>query len=335
MSLGGAQGRVLKALVHAAAVLLWLMVVPCQAVTTLTLGHLYTAEHPMAKACQRFVDTVKKRSEGRIQFQLYIEGRMGNQTAMLRSLKNGSLDLMVNSHGSVADMVPEFNALGLPYLFSDPDLAWRVLEGPIGKQLAQKSEAKGLILLSFWGIDVRSFSNSVRPITKPADMAGLKIRVPPDPLTVDIVLALGGKPQEINFSDLYRALQMGVVEGQDNAYMTFRDSRFYEVQKYYSLTGHKYSVHAFLMSKLAWDGLSANDREILRTAAQEAAQYQRWLARNLEEEIYRDLTARGVRINKVDPKPFVAATAPIYDKWYSSLIGDFVRAVVKAAREKP
>jgi len=145
---------------------------------------------------------------------------------------------------------------------------------------------------------------------------------------------LGGKPQEINFSDLHKALQQGVVDGQDNPLINVQTSRLYEVQKFISLTGHKYSIYSFLITKPAWDGLSAADREIVMAAAKEATRYQRALTQNAEEAAYRDLVARGVRIDKVDTKPFIAATAKIYDKWYASPIGDYVRAVVKAVREE-
>jgi len=259
---------------------------------------------------------------------------MGNQTAILQSLKNGSLDFSVLSQGVVSAIVPEFNALGLPYLFPDTDTAWRVLDGAVGQQLVQKSATRGLVVLSFWDMEIRQISNSVRPIMKPADLVGLRIRIPPDRLAADFVSALGGKSQEINFSDLYKALQYGVVDGQDHPLVNFQTARLYEVQKFISLTGHRYSVYSFLMSKLAWDGLSAADKEIVMAAAKEATRYQRALIQNAEEEAYRDLVARGVRINKVDIRPFITATAPIYDKWYASPIGDFVRAVVKAAQGK-
>jgi TRAP-type C4-dicarboxylate transport system substrate-binding protein len=166
-------------------------------------------------------------------------------------------------------------------------------------------------------------------------VAGLRFRTAPnDLLAVDVITALGGKTQVINYSDIYNALQQGVVDGQDNPLINVQTARFYKVQKFISLTGHKVTIYAFLMSKLVWDGLSAADREIVLAAAKDATRYQRELARNADEEAVRDLVAHGVRIDKVDTRPFVAATASIYDKWYASPIGDYVRAVVKAARGK-
>ena len=328
------QGCLSSALFRATAFVFLLATMPCRAATTLTLAHIYAPEHPTAKACQRFADTVTTRSQGRLLVKIYGESSMGNQGAIRQSLINGSLDISVLNQGVLSDIVPEGNAFGLPFLFPDLTTAWRVLDGPVGQQYVQKLTAKGFVVLSFWDIEVRHFSNSVRPVLKPADLVGLRIRTPPDPLAVDIVSALGGKPQEINFSDLYKALQHGVVDGQDNPLINVQTSRLYEVQKFISLTGHKYSISSFLITKPAWDGLSAADREIVLVAAKEATRYQRALTQNAEAEAFRDLVAYGMRIDKVDSKPFVAATAKIYEKWYASPIGDYVRAVVQAAQEQ-
>ena len=313
--------------------LLWFSL-PCPATTTLMLAHIYSPDHPTAKACEFFAAKVERDSSGRLAVKIFDESSMGNQTPILHSLENGSLDFSVFAQGVVGEVVPEFNALGLPYLFPDTETAWRVLDGEVGKELKKKAAAAGLVVLSFWNIDVRHFSNSKRPIRTPADMIGLRIRNPPDQMTVDVISALGARPQEINFSDLYKALQQGEVDGQDNPLVNFRLMKYYEVQKYLSLTGHKYSIHSFLMSKLSWDGLSAADREVVQEAAKAALRYYRDITRNSDAEIYRDLLARGVRIEKVDTEPFRAVTSSVYvyDKWYSGPVGDFVRSVVRAVR---
>jgi tripartite ATP-independent transporter DctP family solute receptor len=231
-------------------------------------------------------------------------------------------------------VVPEFNAFGMPFLFQNSAAALRVLDGPLGQQLAEKAAAKGLIVLGYWDNGIRHFSNSVRPLRTPSDFAGLKIRIPPDPVTGDIVEALGGKPYELKFSDVYNALRLGLVDGQENPLVNIQNAKFNEVQKYISLTGHKYEMTPFLMSKRAWDALSPIDREIIKEAAREATIYQRELTRKADADAYRFLIAQGVLINKVDRKPFVDATSKIYDKWYASPIGDYVRAVVLEARSQ-
>jgi tripartite ATP-independent transporter DctP family solute receptor len=304
----------------------------CRAGTNLSLATIYAPEHPTAKACQHFAETLKTRSRGRITVNVYNDASMGNQSAILQSLKNGSLDLSILSQGMMSSIVPEFNALGLPYLFPNAAAAWRVLDDEIGQLLIRKAAAKGFTILSFWDIEVRHISNSHRPILKPADMAGLTIRTPPDPLTGEIIVALGGKAREVLYSELYNALKTGTVDGQENPLINFHTARLYDVQKFISLTAHKYSIYAFVMSTQAWDSLSSADKTSVVAVAREAARYQRLLTQNTEAEAYLDLRARGVRINEVDTRPFVAATQKIYDKWYASPIGDFLRMVVQKAQ---
>ena len=311
------------------------IVLPCRATTQLILAHIYASDHPKAKACQYFSRLVRERSSGRVRIVVFGEASMGNQTPILRSMQNGSLDMAILSQGSLSAIVPEFNALGLPYLFPDEAAAWRVLDGHIGKELARKLEERGIVLLDFLDIETRQLSNSVRPVAKPEDLAGLRIRVPPDPLAGEVISAFGGTPREVNFSDLYDVLKDGVVDGQENPLFNFYAYKLYEVQKFVSLTGHKNTIYSLLIRKASLDALSSADQEIVRTAARDAARYLRESARDAEEDASRKLRALGGRIDKVEMKSFVAATAPVYARWYAGPVGDFVRAVVREARETP
>jgi tripartite ATP-independent transporter DctP family solute receptor len=306
-----------------------------KAETVFTLAHVYAAEHPAAKACRTFASTVNERSQGRLRVEIYGDASLGDETTILKALKLGSLDLSVNSQGPTSAFVPEFNVIGLPFLFADSDAAWRVLDGPAGEELARRAALQGFIVLGLWDSGMRHFSSSVRPLLRPADFAGLTFRIPPDPVTADIVRALGGKAQEIKFSDLYGALLHKSVDGQENPLIMLQTAKLYEVQKYLSLTAHKYSTTHILMSKRVWDRLSEKEREIIRSAANEATVYQRALIRNTEKAILSDLAQRGVGLGNVDARPIVAAPAGLYAKWTAGPTGDYVRMVVRAAREKP
>ena len=314
---------------------LLLCVFQAHATTVLTLAHIVVPDHPRAKACQSFAEAVKKLSQGRIQVEVYGDASLGDAASNLKALQNGTLDLTANTQGPVSAIVPEYSAFGMPFLFPDLAAAWRVLDGPVGQELAKKSAAKGFIVLGFWDNGVRHFSSSVRPLLKPSDFSGLRIRVPPgDAVTTDIVKALGAKPVTINFMDLYTALRREVVDGQENPLINVWESRLYDVQKYFSLTGHKYEITPFLMGQRSWDALSAADKAIIQEAGREATRYQRMLAQKASEEALAAMLAQGVRIDRVDIVPFIAATEQIYEKWYASPIGDYVRTVVQAAREK-
>ncbi len=305
---------------------------PLQAKTVLTLANFSAPGHPREKACQYFAKAVKTKSRGRITIDMLPGASLGDDAAMVRALQDGTLDITANSQGAVSAVVPEYNAFGMPFLFSKPEQAWRLLDGPVGKELARRSANKGLVVLGFWDNGIRQISNSVHPIRSPADVAGLRIRTPPDEMTIDIVKALGARPVQIRFSDIYNALLRGIVDGQENPLVNFQGAKLYEVQKYISLTGHKYEITPFLIRRAAWEALAPADRAILKAAANEATRFQRSLTRKKDEEAFADLVAHGVQIEKVDTQPFIAATRTVYKKWYASPIGDYVRSVVQAAR---
>ena len=194
------------------------------------------------------------------------------------------------------------------------------------------SEDKGLVVLGYWDNGIRHISNKTRPIQTPADLKGLKIRTPPDPTTIDIMQALGADAQQIKFSELYVALQQGVVDGQENPLMNVHSSKLYEVQKFISFTAHKYEMTPFVMSKRTMDRLSEADRKIIREAAAEATQYNRKLSLEADQRLEGDLKAKGIQFNKPDLAAFVKATQPVIDKWAAGPQGDFVRKVIAAAR---
>jgi len=165
----------------------------------------------------------------------------------------------------------------------------------------------------------------------PADMKGLKIRTPPDAVTIDIMTALGAETQQIKFAELYVALEQGVVDGQENPLANIYASKLYEVQKFISLTGHKFEITPFLMSKRTWDKLSEADRKIIMDAANEATLLQRKLSAEADEKLVGELKGKGVKVDTVDTKPFQKATEPVTAKWTSGPIGDYVKKVVSAA----
>lgn len=309
--------------------------VSAAALTVLNLAHIYPSDHPTAKALSLFSDMVGSRSQGRLRVKVYEDATAGNQSAIFQSLRNGTLDLSVLSLGGITSVVPEAAAFGLPFLFSSKENAWRVLEGAVGRQFVRKVADRGLVALSYWDIEVRHLTNSVRPVRKPADVAGLRIRTPPDPLAIEVFTALDADVRVLNFSDIHEALRFRIVDGQENSVLNVAAMKFYEVQKYLSLIGQKFSVFVFLMTKSARDRLSVIDREIVEAAAQEAAQYHRTLVAREEVDALKTIVAHGVRVDRVDHAAFVAATAKIYEKWLESGIGDFVRLLISEARNSP
>ena len=317
----------------AAGTLNFPLVAQAQAVK-LTLGHGAAPGNPRHEAAIKFADVLKAKTGGRIEVQVAPSAQLGDDAAMLTALRTGALDMSANSQGAVANAVPEYAAFGMPFLFANLSQAWKVLDGPLGKELAERSAEKGMVVLGYWDNGVRHMSNSKKPLLKPEDLKGMKMRTPPDAVTVDIMQALGAEAQQIKFAELYVALQQGVVDGQENPLMNIHASKLYEVQKFISLTGHKYEMTPFLMSKRSWDKLSEADRKAVQEAAAEATALQRKLSQESDEKLVADLKAKGVRVDTVDKAAFEKGTASVDDKWMAGPIGPYVKKVVAAARAK-
>lgn len=298
----------------------------------LSLGHGNPVGSPRHTAAVKFAEVAKAKSGGRIEVTVAPSGQLGDDAAMVTAMRTGALDISANSQGAVANTVPEYAAFGMPFLFADLPQAWKVMDGPVGKELADKSAEKGLIVLGYWDNGIRHMSNSKRPLVKPEDLKGLKMRTPPDSVTVDIMQALGAEAQQIKFSELYVALQQGVVDGQENPLTNIASAKLNEVQKFITLTGHKYEMTPFLMSKRTWDRLSDGDRKAVQDAAAEATTLQRKLSKEADDSLVAELKSKGVQIDNADKAAFQRATGGVITKWEASPIGLYVKKVVAASR---
>ena len=298
----------------------------------LTLGHGAAVGNPRHEASVKFAEVLKAKTAGRIEVQVAPSAQLGDDTAMVTALRTGALDMSANSQGAVANAVPEYAAYGMPFLFSSAAAAFKLLDGPLGKELADKSAEKGLVLLGTWDNGVRQMTNSKRPINKVEDMKGLKMRVPPDATLVDIMKSLGAESQQIKFAELYVALQQGVVDGQENPLVNIHASKLYEVQKHLALTNHQFQMTPFLMSKRSWDKLSDADKKAVQEAATEATALQRKLSQEADDKLLAELKAKGVQVTTPDKAAFAKATADVDDKWMAGPIGPYVKKVIAAAR---
>ena len=318
-------------LLAAAAAALLPIAAHAQAVK-LTLGHGAAPGNPRHEAADKFADVLKARTAGRIEVQVAPSAQLGDDAAMVTALRTGALDMSANSQGAVANAVPEYAAYGMPFLFSTPAQAFKLLDGPLGKELADRSAEKGMVVLGYWDNGIRHMTNSRRAITKVEDMKGLKMRTPPDAVLVDIMQALGAEAQQIKFAELYVALQQGVVDGQENPLVNIHASKLYEVQKHLALTSHMFQMTPFLMSKRTWDKLSEADRKAVTEAAAEATALQRKLSQEADDKLLADLKTKGVQVTTPDKAAFEKATASVDDKWAAGPIGPYVKKVIAAAR---
>lgn len=300
---------------------------------TLQLAHNAAEGNPKWDASERFAELVEEGTNGQLIVDVGGNAQYGDDMEALTQMRMGTLAFSTNSQGASSSVVPQFSVLGLPFLFDSLPTAWKVMDGEVGDELKKLAEEQNLVLLAMWDNGIRHVSNNVQPIETPEDLDGLKIRTPPDEMTVDIFEALGANPTPMNFSELYIALEQGVVDGQENPLMNIYSSKLYEVQDYISLTGHKYESTPLLMSKAVWDTLSSEHQKVIQEAAVEAGEFNRQASLQADEDLRQEMEKAGVEFNEVEKQPFIEATASVYDLWRDKY-PELVEMVINAAQSE-
>ena len=255
--------------------------------------------HPIVLGMDRFAELVDKKSGGKMKVQVFPGGALGSDQANVSALQGGTLEMSSMNSGIFASLVKEFAIYDFPFLFGNPMEADAVVDGPFGKSMHAKLEEKGLVGLGYYELGFRHITNSKRPITKVEDIAGLKLRVIPNPINVDWVTALGANPTPLPFPEVYAALEQKAIDGQENPVATIKGAKLFEVQKYMTLTNHQYNPQSIVVSKKFWDTLSALDKKILQDAAAESIAYQRTQSRAALVAGLEDLKKGGMQISEL------------------------------------
>ncbi len=272
--------------------------------------------YPTTDAIEYMGNLLDTWTSGRIKIKIYHSMQLGGEKEALEQVQIGALEMTRVSVGVVGPIVEEFNAFNLPYFFRSTDHMHKVVDGEIGTDLLNKLEKGGLVGLGYMDAGARSFYNKVRPIKTTEDLKGLKIRVMQNPIYVDMVNAMGGNGLSVSFSELFTAMQTGVVDGAENNPPTYDTHKHYEVAGHYSLTEHLMVPEIFVFSKKIWDTLPALDRQLIRKASAMTVVKERelWAAR--EQQSLADLKSKGINvITDVDKKPFIMATEPVRVKF--------------------
>jgi len=287
--------------------------------------------HPIVLGMEKFGEIVEKKSGGKLKVQVFPGGALGSDQANVSALQGGTLEMASMNSGIFASLVKDFAIYDFPFLFGNPKEADAVVDGPFGQGLHKKLEEKGLVGLAYYELGFRELTNSKRPITKVEDIAGLKLRVIPNPINVDWVKALGANPTPLPFPELYAALEQKAVDGQENPVATIKGAKLYEVQKYMTLTNHQYNPQSVVVSKKFWDTLSAAEQKILQEAAQESAAYQRTQSRAMLQSGLEDLKKGGMQVNELPPAEIAKLREkmkPVIDKHAASVGEGTVKAIM-------
>src|SRR5438445_10573097 len=259
-----------------AALLAWL---PAQA-QELKFATQNPKGHPLVMGMEKFAELATARSGGRIKVNLCPGGVRGGDQANVSALQGGALEMVVLNSGILASQLKEFGIYDFPFMFANPKEADAVVDGPFGRVMHDKLEAKGIVGLAYWELGFRDITNSRRPINMVDDIAGLKLRVIPNAINVDWVKALGANPTPLPFPEVYAALDQKAIDGQENPPTVISANKLYEVQKYIVLSHHQYNPQSLIFSKKIWDVLGSGEKKILSDAALEAAKYQRQVSRD-------------------------------------------------------
>jgi tripartite ATP-independent transporter DctP family solute receptor len=266
---------------------------------TIKISVATATQHPLTIGAQKFADLVNQGGGGKLKARVYASGSIGSDVQVLSSLQGGTVEAMIVSVAPLTGMVKEYGLLALPGVFQDEKETDAVLDGPFGMMLNEKLMAHRLVGLAYYEDGFKHMTNSKRPITKWEDVAGLKFRVFPSPILLDVFNRLDSNPVPMPFTELYQALEQKAVDGMEGSLATVESSRLFEVQKFMSLTRYIYNPVALLFSKPVWDTLTIDDKKLIAEAAATASRYGRQVNRESEKRFLSTLQQKGIQVNEM------------------------------------
>lgn len=284
-----------------------------QAQNVLNLGYVGGPQAPEALGMVQFAEEIAQRTEGRYTIQLQGGGALGGDRDVVEGVQFGTVEMTVSSTSVVANFAPDFAVFDVPFLFRDFDHAQAVLDGEVGAEVLGTLRDAGFVGLAAGGIGFRQLTNNVRPVTTADDVVGLKIRTQQNELHLKAWEALGALPTPMAVTEVYSALQQGVVDGQENPVGAIINNRFGEVQKYMSITNHAFTPVVLLINPGIFDGLTEADQQIFREAAVNAMARTKEEVLKIQETGLETLRAGGTEIlTEVDSESFRAKLEPTF-----------------------
>lgn len=295
----------------------------------LKLAHVVSTSAPYHIGAMELAKLVDLKTKGQIKIEIYPGGQLGKgERECIEGLQIGTIDLVVTSTGPVGGFVPQMLVVDLPFLFRDNGHVDKVLDGPIGEGLLKDLSKAGINGIAFWENGFRNLTNNKRPVNKPEDAKGLKLRTMENEVHMDAFRTLGADPTPMTWGEVYTSLQQGVIDGQENPINIIRTHKIYEVNKHLSLTGHVYSPALLLMNEKKFKGLSPDLQKALIEAGKEAAKFERKFIRDNEAKMLDELKGFGMQVTNPDKKLFQKATESTYKKYESRFGKDLIDKIV-------
>ena len=271
--------------------------------------------YPTVEAVKWMGDELARETSGRLRIRQFPSGQLGAEDDTLGFARYHAIHFCRVAVAALNNPFPETRVLALPYVFRSTEHMRQVVDGPIGAELLNVFEGRGLVGLAYYDAAPRSFYNIRGPIERPADLAGLKIRSPLSDIVLETLAAMGANPTPLSFGGVFSALETHLIDGAENNLPSFESSRHFETARYWSETEHSHSPDALLMSKSAFDALAPGDRDLLKDIARRSVEVMResWDARVAEAR--RIVLEAGVKINRPDTAPFIAAVQPLVKRY--------------------
>ena len=286
---------------------------------TLRSSDTHPDGYPTVEGVKAMAAEVKEKTAGRICIEVFPSSQLGEEKDTIEQTQFGVIDMIRASFGSFNDIVPITQTVSLPYLYKSEDHLHKVLDGPIGAEIASAFEERDLVPLAYYDGGARSFYNAKKPIATVADLKGMKFRVMQNDVFVDMMSALGANATPMPYGEVYSAIQTGVIDGAENNFPSYDSSGHAEVAKYYTLDQHLMVPELVAVAKSSWDKLSPEDQAVMREAAKNSATLQRKLWADQEKASEEKVRAAGAEVVKdVDKTAFIEAMAPVYEKYVTT-----------------
>lgn len=296
------------------------------------VAHVLQTDHQTHITLEQvFKKEVEEKSGGRIKVEIYPNGQLGGDRQTIEGLTLGTIEMCVPGGTVLSGFVEDFMVFDLPFLFKSKEDAFKAFDGELGNKLNAKLEEKGIVNLGYGENGYRHITNNAKPIYTPADLSGMKIRTMENPIHMAAFKSFGANPTPISFNELFTALQQKTVDAQENPIAIINSAKFYEVQKYLSLTGHVYTNCPYLISKSFLESLPQDLQKVVRDAAKDTITAQRKALGEQEAKTLEALKAKGMQINELTPEQkeqFVKAAQSVYDDYvakYGSSLLDMIK----------
>ncbi|AOY74975.1 TRAP transporter substrate-binding protein [Clostridium formicaceticum] len=295
----------------------------------LRIGTTAAPDGHYVRGLEVFKEKVEEYSNNQVEVQIFHSSQLGNERDLVEGVALGTIEMAISSSGPLPNFSSDFMLFDLPFIITDRDKAYDVMDGAIGQEILATLEPSGIKALGFWENGFRHITNSAEPIVHPEDVRGMKVRTMENPIHIETFRHLGATATPMAWSEVFTALQQGVIDGQENPLVILETANVYEVQKNVSLTGHFYSPAVVMINQDLFNSFSPEIQEAILKAENEARDWQRDYSRSLDESLIETLRGRGMVVTEVDSAEWQQAVMPVYDKFTDQINADYIKALTE------